>query len=356
MSFFSKVKSFFTKKSNESLAEVSSEEKTEIIPNRFEEIVETAPQTIILRQPTAEIEPYWLANEDALRDEGVIFGLSESKPEEKIAVIKTYFSHQTANLEKEVENLTEKIGELNLFLEQKESRITELSEKTKNLDERQSAEHSLLRTSVGLLLSLAMCAGNYYLIDESIKTTFPQNHYLIAIGVFLAGMFNLFNKTSFFHEKGTSISWRQILEEIGMPLAASIFVFVQVVESQSFIRAFALFIFVFFLFLFAGKLMLSNLTLIKSDMGAWLDNLRLKSDKVNKVAEWEEETLKLKAEMDELRIQKWQIVNELKAPETELARLNGKRDMLIKLFESEYNLARTYREKLTSKQIKQILE
>jgi hypothetical protein len=354
MSFLGKIKTFFTKKtalSNDNLVDISNEEKTEILPNYQEKEFENQP----LQSPSLD-EPYWLANEDALRDEGVIFGLSEAKAEDKIAVIRNYFSHQTANLEKEITNQTEKIGELNLFLEQKETRINELNDKATLLENRLPMPHTLLRTVVGLVLSLAICVGNYFLIDEAIQTKFPVSHSLISAGVFLAGMFNLFHKISFLHEKDTSISWRQLLEEVGMPLAASVFVFAQIIDNQPIIRSLALLFFVFFLFLFAGKLLLSNLNLIKSDFENWMNNLRLKADKTNKAKEWEAEILQLKTEMDDLRINKWQIINELKSPETELARLHGKRDMLIKLFESEFNLARSYREKLTAKQIKEILD
>lgn len=355
MSFLDRLKNWFR-------SEIPSD-----VPNTEVPAVATEPQNEVNTPvtPTAEVPvqatetpltPFWLENEDALRDEGVIFGLSESKAEEKIGAIRNYFSHKTADLEKTVEYLSEKIGERNLFIEQKETRINELKEKAHTLENREAANHYLPRTIVGLLLSLAMCVGNYYLIDESIQPNFPQNHFFIALGILLAGMFNLFNPKSLFHEKDTPVSWRNALEEIGMPLAASVFVFVQALEHQSTVRSLALLLFTFFLFLFAGKLLLSNLTITKNDMSLWLGNRRLKSDKVSKASEWDTELNKLTNEIDELRIQKWKIVDELKAPEAELKRLNERRDMMIKLFESEFNLARSYREKLTSKQIKKILE
>ena len=310
--------------------------------------------------PEMDNVPFWLENEDALRDEGVVFGLSEARVEEKVGAIRNYFSHQTADLDKTVEYYSEKIGELNLFIEQKQNRISELIEKTRILENRERTDHQLPRTLIGTLLSLAMCVGNYFLIDASILTNFPQNHYVISLGVFLAGMFNLFNSKSIFHEKDTPISWRNLLEEVGMPFAASIFIFVQTIageasHNQTFIRSLALFLFVFFLFLFAGKLLLSNLTLLKTDSGIWFANRRLESDKVNKTQIWEREMEKLNDEINQQRIEKWKIVDALKAPEAELKRLNEKREMLIKLFESEFNLARSYREKLTGKQMREIV-
>lgn len=356
MSFFDRVKNLFSSK------------PTASSPNE-EAIALNAPQVPISTEvaiiPTTEIQqfspemdiiPFWLENEDALRDEGVIFGLSEAKAEEKIGAIRNYFAHQTAETEKTVEYNSEKIGEINLLIEQKETRINELTEKARVLENRERTDHQLPRTFIGIVLSLAMCIGNYYLIDESILTNFPQNHYVIALGIFLAGMFNLFNSKSLFHEKDSSISWRQLLEEVGMPLAASVFVFVQSLDNQTLLRSFALFFFVFFLFLFAGKLLLSNLTVLKTDSGIWFDNLRLQKDKINKAQEWEDEITKLKLEIDEQRVEKWKIVDTLKLPEAELKRLNERREMLVKLFESEFHLARSYREKLTGKQIQDILK
>lgn len=355
MSFFDQVKNLFNSKSIPSTSDevlVLDNEK----PPISSEISVVPTAEIAHFSPEMDNIPFWLENEDALRDEGVIFGLSESKSEEKVGAIRNYFAHQTAELEKDVEYYSEKIGEINLFIEQKETRINELTEKSRTLENRERSEHQLPRTFIGIVLSLAMCIGNYYLIDESILTNFPQNHYVIALGIFLAGMFNLFNPKSLFHEKDSSISWKNILEEIGMPLAASVFVFVQAIDNQTLLRSFALFLFVFFLFLFAGKLLLSNLTVLKTDSSLWFDNLRLQKDKVNKTQEWEDEIAKLKLEIDEHRIEKWKIVDTLKSPEAELKRLNERREMLVKLFESEFSLARGYREKLTGKQIREILK
>ena len=359
MPFFDRLKNLFSSKPISVLPSSSSDDVLGLINENTPTLTELrgiSPTEISHFSSEMNNIPFWLENEDALRDEGVIFGLSESRAEEKTGAIRNYFAHQTAELEKTVEYNSEKIGELNLFIEQKETRINELIAKSQVLESRERANHQLPRTCIGIILSLAMCIGNYYLIDESILTSFPRNHYVIALGIFLAGMFNLFNPKSLFHEKGSSVSWRQLLEEVGMPLAASVFVFVQTLNNQMLVRSFALFFFVFFLFLFAGKLLLSNLTVLKTDLSLWFDNLRLQKDKVNKTQEWEEEIAKLKIEIDLQRIEKWKIVDALKSPESELKRLNERREMLVKLFESEFNLARGYREKLSGKQIQEILK
>ncbi len=298
--------------------------------------------------------PSWLEDETLLRDEGVIFGLSESKPEEKVAIIRSYFVHQTADLELDVERYGEKIQELNLFIGQKETRINELKDKAAELDARQNeGEHQLPRTIVGLVFSMAMCIGNFFLIDDTLRPLYPNSQW-IAVGVFLAGMFNLFGRVSLFHDTDSSVSWRRLLEEVGMPFAAAMFVFVQALQNQTVWRAVALFVFVFFLFLFAGKLLLSNITVLRNDLRIWLTGANMKKEKTSKTETWDEETNRLNAEIDELRIQKWQIVPQLNRVEAELARVNARRDALIKLFESEFYLARQLRDRLTDRQMRAI--
>jgi hypothetical protein len=309
-------------------------------------------KTWVMAPPTPIEWPAWLQDEAMLRDEGVVFGLSSSNVEEKVSIIRNYFAHQTADLQKAVDRFAEKLQELNLFIEQKENRINELKQKTQEWEAKSAeGEHQLPRTIVGLVFSIAMCVGNYFLIEDTLRPLYPNSPW-IAIGVFLAGMFNLFGRVSLFHDTESNVSWRRLLEEIGMPLAAAIFVFVQALQSQTPIRAVALLIFVFFLFLFAGKLLLSNITVLRNDLRIWLTGNKLHRERNNKTENWDEEINDLTLKIDELRVQKWQIVPEMNRAEAELDRLNARRDALIKLFESEFNLARQLRERLTERQLR----
>jgi len=333
--------------------------------NKYSEIVEN-PQANILankeRQTNpsfsdignAEVTiPYWIEDEDALRDEGVLFGLSESDPQEKTDIIHRYFSNLTAGSIASIEQHNEQIQELNLFIGQKNTRIEELNDKLKKPAVQFEREHQLPRTLIGISLCIAMCIGNFFLIRESLKPAFADNSW-IALGVFLAGMFSLFGRISLFHDAESRVSWKSLLEEIGLPFAAALFVFANVVSYQSWWQAFALFIFVFFLFLFAGKLLLSNITVLRNDLQAWLKVQKERKDAIENNDKWESECQTLQQEIDELRVKKWQILREQSAAETERDRLYAKRDMLVKLFESEFFLARRMKNELTGKQLNMI--
>ena len=135
-----------------------------------------------------------------------------------------------------------------------------------------------------------------------------------------------------------------------MPLAAALFVFAQALHTQNGWQATALFLFVFSLFLFAGKLFLSNITVLRNDLTARRGRL----ESVSQAQLWEEEIGNLEQEINELRIQKWQVLREQGTSESERARLHARRDMLIKLFESEFYLARTMKGRLSEQQLREI--
>ncbi|WP_439559728.1 hypothetical protein, partial [Dyadobacter sp.] len=315
--------------------------------------VQAAP---VLQQPAFDVQelpkvevtiPYWLEDEDMLRDEGVLFGLSESDPNEKTDIIQKYFSNLAAGHIANIEQQNERIQELNLFIGQKNNRIDELQERLKLPAAQQAAEHHLPRTLIGITLCIAMCIGNFFLIRESLKPVFNDNSW-IALGVFLAGMFSLFGRISLFHDTDSKVTWKSLLEEVGLPFASALFVFANVVTHQTWWQAFALFIFVFFLFLFAGKLLLSNITLLRNDLQAWLNIRKNRQDSSDNQYSWEAECQTLQGEIDELRVKKWQVLREQSTAETERDKLYAKRDMLIKLFESEFYLARRMKNELTT--------
>lgn len=300
-----------------------------------------------------EALPAWLSDEESLRDEGVLFGLSDAQPDEKIAQIRFCFDQLTAPLEQIRAQQTEKISELNKHISHQETRMGVLTSYIDTLRNRQPAEDNLIRTIVSLVVSLAMCTGTFFLIDETLRPTFPNRW--IAVGVFLAGMFNLFGRTSFFYEEGSRLTGRRLLEETGLPLAASVFVLAQALPTQPVWQAIALFVFVFFLFLLAGKLLLGTLTVLRQDLAAIQANRQLLVDKQQQLPVYERQLAQLSQEIQVIRTQKSPMTTTLHRVETNLARLNARRDQLVNLFLSEFELARSLRDRLTEQQRREVL-
>jgi TolA-binding protein len=324
----------------------------EVLPTETLVQADTLTPTFFSRQNQ---QPDWLINEDILRDEGVIFGLSGSNPEEKVSIIRHYFTQETAETDKAIAQQQEEIGELNYWINEKESLVKEIELKIQTLKNQEFTEHHhLLRTIIGLLLATGIAVGNYFLIKESLQGQFQESTF-IALGVFLAGMFNLFGRISFLHDEEKTSTWKRLLEEVGMPLAAAFFVFAQIYTSKPPLQAWALLAFIFFLFMFSGKLLLGNLTVFKDDFSVFQKRNQLYKDKIKKVEEWETQIENLKGEIEKFRIKKQDILPKLTKLSTQNMKLKAQRDMLIKVFESEYHLALNYKNRLNNNQMKTIL-
>lgn len=299
--------------------------------------------------------PHWLSNEDALRDEGVIFGLSEAKPDEKVKIITSIFEQKLSFYQKKREELSEKISEINLFIEKNHEDLTALQLKSASTMNKELLEENLIRVGVGLAISIGMCFGNYFLIDFSLSQGLPQNHQWISYGVFLTGMFSLFNPLSVLHSEVSKVTWKTALEEFGVPFSASLFVFVQVVENQPIFKSIALLLFVFFMFLVSGKILLSSISKLKSEIRILAKNLEMKANKKLVSTTWREEKVDLEKKIEDLRIDKWRILPELNHTEAEIDKINSEKEALINVFYSEYNLAKSYKNKMSGNQIKNIL-
>ncbi|GAB3711792.1 hypothetical protein GCM10027592_49740 [Spirosoma flavus] len=292
--------------------------------------------------------PDWLADEESLRDEGVLFGLSDARPDGKIAQIRAYFGQQSAPLEEAINQYTDQIGEINQFINERKTRTETLRNQLDELRNAHPASTNLIRTAASLLLSVIMCVGTFYLIDETLRPAFPNRW--VAVGVFLAGMFTLAGRTSFFYETGSRLTVRRLVEEVSLPLATSIFILVQSLETKSTVQAIGLFLFVFFLFLLGGKLLLSTLTALQNDINIVVANRQLMVRKQEDLPRLEAEINQLVREVDSLRTQKWPFVTFQNQAEAKRVQLNTQRDRLVNLFISEFELARSLRERLTESQ------
>lgn len=99
--------------------------------------------------------PNWIADEQLLRDEAVLFGLSEARPDDKIAVIRLAFATLTAPLEKQIEQHHEAIGTLNGLLESTRNELI-LSVQTGSETELATAPFTLFLAGTTLSLGLGM--------------------------------------------------------------------------------------------------------------------------------------------------------------------------------------------------------
>jgi hypothetical protein len=301
--------------------------------------------TAFIKEPqivfdTNEIKnwPEWLADEQALRDEAVIFGFTNSAMDEKIQTIEAYYHQLGIQPQKRLGQYDEKILELNLEQEAKDQAIKVLEGKQKVAIESKTKESHLLRFLLGLALSIAMCAGIYFLIAEWLLSSFKNNARWISWGIFLTGMFNLFSPISFLHEN-IKPTWRQLLEGVGVPFATAFLVFILTYEQYGLLKSGGMFLFLFFTFIFSGKLLLGNIINLVKEFKVIKENFKLNSDRKLAETAWKLEINKLEKDILNLRADKWKIKPELDSTTAELQRLNSEKNATINLFKSEFNLA-----------------
>ena len=334
-----------------------------LLKSLFRKPLEVAPSEIIpapeltslpeMLLPPVELPP-WLRQEEQLRDEGVIYGLSGTAPDEKLKMIQATVEQSSAGLEQLRSELNEKIGELNLLLEKKSTHQQDLQVRIQNTLDTPHTEENLVRVGLGIVLGCAMCGANYFLIREGLNYSFGSSAPWIAWGVFLAGMFSVYHTTALIHGE-EKVTWRRGLEEFGMPFAASLFVVVQVWPHLPAYKASAFFLFTFFLFLIAGKILLSSISLFKLHWQRFRKNQAIDLDKENAKSTWPAEVEKIERDMEHIRVQKWKIVNTLNEVEAQLQQVKAEGQIATNLFMSEYKLAQEYRGRLSGGEIAKIL-
>ncbi len=291
--------------------------------------------------PADSTLPAWLTDEESLRDEGILYGLSMARPDDKLAVIRACFEQTTVGLVQQIDDYNVQIGAFNLLIDQQESRMQEARFRLDALWNQPMAESQLVRTLVGLALAVVMGVGNFYLIDTLLQPAFPDNRW-IALGVFLAGLAGGAGRSA---ERASVL--RRMLETGGLPVSAGLFVLAESVRFQPLVPALAGFGFVLTLFLLAGKWLPGYLTRLHADWVAIGQNRQRRRDQRTKPADYEQEIRMCEQEISTLRMRKWQLQPALSRAEAALRQQHAHRDRLLKLFESEFQLARSQRDYLS---------
>jgi hypothetical protein len=354
MDFFDKIKGWWRGKNTEAVLVNDENNSQNIFLETTQDFTEVEPL-----KNTAENQevafPHWLSNEDALRDEGVIFGLSDTPASEKINIITSFFDQKISHYKKKFEELSERINEVNLVMEKLHNESEELKKKSLEVEASEYQFENFWRVMIGLFLSIGMAVGNYFLIRASIRQNFPTEYEWVALGVFLTGMFSLFNPKSILHHQETKISWKTAVEELGIPAAAAIFVLVNVIEKMPFYQSIGLFLFVFFVFLVSGKVLLSNVSQLKEQWSIFNKNIILKKNKYDAANSWKIQLKQNEEKIEELRVKKWRIIPDLNENEAIIQKINAEKETLIHIFKSEYHLAQSFKSKLSGLSLKNIL-
>lgn len=292
---------------------------------------------------------YWIENIGILRDEGIIFGLSNSPITEKIESINKYFDEIKFFYKNRFNQLNSKLD----YLKADEKDLIEIikEKKTKlnliytEVESEKKDPTYIIRNIVGLLFISAACLFVYFIIINALGENF-QNTSLVSIALMLVGLFGLYAKTSMFFENHSEVkerlNWKQLLLEVGLPLSVAFFIFVHAIENHNILKAFSYFLLLAIFFLFGGKLLLSIITLIQND----LTNHIQKSKSRKKSAFLNNTIDSLNLELEKIRVdisKYYEQINEMPDDET----VEAKKQARIKTFMSEYELANNFSNNIT---------
>ncbi len=124
----------------------------------------------LLPSPAVVPLPAWLADEESLRDEGVLFGLSNAQPDTKIAQISAFFASQAIPLTELAAQYTGQIQTLTTRIAQRENQLTSLRDQLALLRDSQPVRTTLIGSSL---------VWGYPSPCASVRTTWSTTHSIV---------------------------------------------------------------------------------------------------------------------------------------------------------------------------------
>lgn len=326
------------------------------------EVIRDSEQEEVLVEELDRNEEFqWILNEDLLRDEGVMYGLTDGDAKEKLQTIELFYVQKAKNLllqaeqvSVEIQQVEQELGATQTQIVQEQATLQSLEETTDN------RKTGFSRQTINLISYTAAVLLTFWLMYSWLE---PHLEYpiLIAIGVYIFGSLNLFTPGSFLFvteaahlEENPRERWKLILEELVVPLVAVLFVIAWGYNGQEPQEAVALGLLLYALFLFSGK---GLLTTIEKWVSANQD-LRNKWAFRRLVKQRIAEQKTLILELNQTQANLWDRLAALQERKNELEKEAGDfketAETRKTYFMSEFALARSARNQLSGEQLMQL--
>jgi len=205
----------------------------------------------------------WIEDEGLLRDEGVLFGLSrdEAGLNAKEECIRAYYRLLKAEGERTLEGLADEIAALNPA---PADRTTAGSDHAAAASGSAESPMALaVRYGLAIAAAAAACAGTGALVYAQLRPVMDASA-VVTVGVLAAGFFTaslpvpLLFVSDRAERPGAVELWKVRVAEIGLPLAAALFVVAWAWERLGPLRSVATFALLVLVFAFAGRQLLSS--------------------------------------------------------------------------------------------------
>lgn len=309
----------------------------------------------------------WITDKNLLRDEGVYYGLSDSadEPKEKINAIRLYFQERIDFVKTTINSKEKELGRNEARSSDCERQIAELREKIQSqYTDQQLPAHDFWRYLTGLAAYIGMFVFNFWLIYEWLLLSGVKYPAFTAIAVYLFGAFSLFNRLSILYssDQATLIKneterekWKIYLEEVAIPFVAAVYVVYKGLNAHPPAEGLIFFLLIFGIFIFAGKGLLNILVRLKQEYRVLAQNKILKKITKEKIGDLQAKIEELKTQIKDLAAEKANIELDLLEHAKSLSVIDQQKETHVSLFLSEYQLARSARKSMDSRQVARII-
>lgn len=303
----------------------------------------------------------WILDENLLRDEGVIYGLSDSSHVEKTETIRRFYQEKISALRVEEGILQERREELLRKMEEVNACIAALHEAVRGLSTKTLHVPNAFYRYLALLMAYsAMVIFTFGAIYEWVGQSW-RYPVLVSLGVYIFGGFSLYYQTSVVYEPDGQVlaesgreKWKTYLEEFAVPLVAALFIVLWGDPVPSLPKTISFGLLIYFLFLFSGKGLLKSFYRLLQEVHLLRENVMSERFRKRLLEEKTSETTRTEAALGNLRVAVEVLEKDLAYIQIKAKRHEEEAETRVAYFLSEFALAKAAKDALSAEQLIQL--
>ena len=293
----------------------------------------------------------WILNENLLRDEGALYGLSDSPVKEKIATIYNYYAQKIAlkkaiseNLMQEKEDLLGRNVDLSIDIESSSAYFK---------------EHALPRSLTRIGFYLLIILSSFWMVYEWTGSLWNFS-FLATLGTYAMGALSLYNHQSVVYQKDADQTpslretWKVVIEEYVVPFVTTLFIISWQAKPANLFQTISFGLFLYVLFILAGRGLLSGILALRDDYLVWKNNRRSNEFRKLEIVNTSTEIQKLEEKVEKNSTKIDQLIVEIDRNAEIIAGFSAEAEAKVAYFKSEFHLAQQARSIITNEQRIQI--
>lgn len=324
--------------------------------DRINQVGATLVAGAALPQPP-HVEYNWILDEDLLRDEGIIYGLTDSDVNPKKEVIQYYFDIKIATEKAKAEALINQIEDMATSVVDLNQIIDKLQQQQEVLFTQAHFSSHLFFQS--MLKTLAYCFAVSLTFLAVLEWTGPLWEFpvLVTAGVYIFGGLSMFHHQSILFQKNEEQTpalrepWKIVVEEFIVPFAATFFIMTWRAKPAAIEQIISFALLLYLLFLFSGKGFISSLTGLKMGYHDLYNDILKNRYRRKKIEDIKEQIDIKKTAIADLLNKKEQLAEQYRDSLRAIKQLDASAKTKIAYLLSEYELAKSARSFIANEQL-----